>query len=79
MAQWTDPAEGDGHTVWARDFWDAMLPHSSGNYLLNFLSEEGPDMIRAAFGSNHARLVELKKKYDPTNFFSLNQNVRPAG
>ncbi len=34
-------------------------------------------MIRAAFGANHARLVELKKKYDPANFFSLNQNVRP--
>jgi FAD/FMN-containing dehydrogenase len=79
MAQWTDPAEGDRHTVWAREFWDAMQPHSSGHYLLNFLSEEGPDTIRAAFGSNHARLVELKKKYDPTNFFSLNQNVRPTG
>jgi FAD/FMN-containing dehydrogenase len=79
MAQWTDPAGGDPHVDWARRFWDAMRPHSSGNYLLNFISEEPADMIRAAFGANHARLVELKKKYDPTNFFSLNQNVRPEG
>jgi hypothetical protein len=56
-----------------------MRPHSSGHYLLNFLSEEPADTIRAAFGANHARLVELKKKYDPTNFFSLNQNVSPTG
>ena len=78
MAQWTDGASGDPHIDWARGLWDAMRPHSSGHYLLNFISEEPADMIRAAFGANHARLVELKKKYDPTNFFSLNQNVRPT-
>jgi FAD/FMN-containing dehydrogenase len=79
MAQWTDGASGDPHIDWARGLWDAMRPHSSGHYLLNFISEEPADMIRAAFGANHARLVELKKKYDPTNFFSLNQNVSPGG
>ncbi len=78
MAQWTDPAEADKHTAWARACSDALKPHSSGRYLLNFVGEESPDTIRAAFGSNYARLAELKTKYDPTNFFSLNQNVRPA-
>jgi hypothetical protein len=76
-AQWTDAAESEKHIGWARDLWDALKPYSSGGYLLNFLSDENPDAIRAAFGSNHARLVELKTKYDPTNFFSLNQNVVP--
>ncbi|MEA2783335.1 MAG: hypothetical protein QOK29_4879 [Rhodospirillaceae bacterium] len=78
MAQWTDTAESDRHIAWACELSDALKPHSSGGYLLNFLSDESPDTIRAAFGSNHARLVELKNKYDPTNFFSLNQNISPA-
>jgi hypothetical protein len=79
MAQWTDAAESERHIAWARELSDALKPYSSGGYLLNFLSEEeSPDTIRAAFGSNHARLVELKNKYDPTNFFRLNQNIIPA-
>jgi FAD/FMN-containing dehydrogenase len=78
MAQWTDPAETDRHTGWSRAFFDAMKPHSSGGYLLNFVGDEGQDTIRAAFGANYGRLAELKRKYDPTNFFSVNQNVKPA-
>jgi hypothetical protein len=55
----------------------SLKPYSSGRYQVNFLGDEEPGAVRAAFGSNHARLVELKTKYDPTNFFSLNQNVAP--
>jgi hypothetical protein len=77
-AQWTAAAENEKHIGWARGLWDALKPYSSGGYLLNFLGDENPDAVRAAFASNHARLVELKTKYDPTNFFSLNQNVVPA-
>ncbi len=79
MAQWTDPAEADSHVTWARAMSDALSPYSSGRYLLNFLSEEGADTIRAAFGENYPRLAEVKNKYDPTNFFALNQNIKPAG
>jgi FAD binding domain/Berberine and berberine like len=75
--QWTDAAESEKHIGWTRALSDALRPYSSGRYLLNFLGDEEPAAIRAAFGSNHARLVELKTKYDPTNFFSLNQNVTP--
>ena len=78
MAQWTDSADADRHIAWARDLYDALKPYSSGSYLLNFLAEESPDTIRAAFGRNYPRLVEIKNKYDPTNFFSLNQNVHPS-
>ncbi len=77
MAQWTDPAEGDLHTAWARETWDALQPFSSGAYLGNFASDEAPQAVRRAFGGNLARLAELKQRYDPTNFFSLNQNVTP--
>jgi FAD/FMN-containing dehydrogenase len=78
MAQWTSPAESEAHIRWTRDLSDALKPHSSGGYLLNFLDAENPDAIKAAFGGNYARLAALKAKYDPTNFFSLNQNVKPA-
>jgi hypothetical protein len=79
MAQWTDAADGERHVAWARGLFDALKPHASGRYLLNFLNEEeSPDTIRAAFGSNYPRLAALKSKYDPTNFFSINQNVRPV-
>jgi len=56
----------------------ALKPHSSHAWLLNFVGEESPDTIRAAFGNNYERLSQLEKKYDATNFFSLNQNVKPA-
>ncbi len=55
-----------------------MAPFRSGAYLLNFLGEESDDTIRAAFGTNFERLVVVKTKYDPTNFFRLNQNIAPA-
>jgi FAD/FMN-containing dehydrogenase len=76
-AKWLDPAENGKHIAGARAFSDALKPYSSNAYLLNFLGDEDQDLVRAAFGSNYRRLVELKTKYDPTNFFSLNQNVEP--
>lgn len=78
MAQWKDPAEHETHVGWARDMSEALAPFSSGGYLLNFLSDESPDTIRAAFGVNYPRLAEVKKRYDPENFFSINQNIKPA-
>jgi FAD/FMN-containing dehydrogenase len=77
-AQWTDPAESAGHVAWARAVYDAVEPHSSGSHFLNFQSEAGDEITRSAFGANYARLAEVKRKYDPTNFFSLNQNIAVA-
>jgi hypothetical protein len=76
-AKWIDPAESEQHTAWARAFSEALKPYSSNTCLLNFLGGEDPDLVRGAFGGNYERLVELKTKYDPTNFFSINQNVEP--
>jgi hypothetical protein len=78
LAQWTDPAESSQHIGWARGFAEAMDPFRSGDYLLNFLGEEGDETIQAAFGVNYQRLAEVKGRYDPTNFFRVNQNIRPA-
>ncbi|WP_191060541.1 FAD-binding oxidoreductase [Geminicoccus harenae] len=78
MAQWRDGAESARHIAWARQAWEALQPFSSGGYMGNFASEEVPEAVQRAFGSNHARLARLKAKYDPANLFSLNQNILPA-
>lgn len=75
--QWSDAADSARHIEWTRNFADAMAPFRTGDYLLNFLGDEGEDTIRAAFGTNYERLVEVKRRYDPTNFFRVNQNVKP--
>ena len=78
LTQWTDPADSERHIAWTRAFAEAMAPYRSGTYLLNFLgADETAETIRAAFGPNYDRLVEVKTKYDPTNFFRVNQNVSP--
>ena len=74
-ARWADgPAEP--HIAWARGLWDAQLPCSSGGVYVNFLGDEGADRVRAAYGeANYARLVALKRRYDPENVFRVNQNI----
>jgi FAD/FMN-containing dehydrogenase len=78
-AVWTeDDPDGERHIAWARDFFDAMQPHAGGRVYVNFLGEEGGNRVRQAYGArNYERLVELKRAYDPTNFFRLNQNIEP--
>ena len=67
------------HIQWARDTWDAIRAHSTGDPYLNFLGDEGADQVRAAYGNEtFARLVALKNRYDPTNMFRINQNIPPT-
>jgi FAD/FMN-containing dehydrogenase len=75
---WDNPADDEVHMRWARDLWEAMRPFSTGGVYANNLGEEGSERIQAAYGANYPRLANIKKKYDPTNFFRLNQNIRPA-
>jgi FAD/FMN-containing dehydrogenase len=78
-AVWIEPDPGcERHVAWARHFFDAVRPQASDGVYVNFLSDEGPERVRQAYGdTNYARLVELKRTYDPTNFFHKNQNVNP--
>ena len=78
LSQWADPADTETNIAWTRGVYDALQPHASGAFLLNFLDQEDDAVIRAAFGSNYNRLAELKRKYDPANFFRNNQNIEPA-
>jgi FAD/FMN-containing dehydrogenase len=78
-ARWTDPAESERHIEWTRGLWSAMQPWSTGGVYVNFLGDEGRDRVRAAYGEEtYARLVTLKDRYDPDNFFRLNQNIEPS-
>ena len=80
QAAWEDPAESEDHIGWARDYWRAMRPFSSGGTYVNFLTaDEDDDRVRAAYGpAIHARLVDVKTRYDPDNLFRSNQNIRPG-
>ena len=67
----------DGQRDWVRDSYQAIEPHQTGAYV-NFLTDEGDDRIRSAYGdSTYDRLKDLKRKYDPDNLFHLNQNIAP--
>ena len=74
------PEAGDAGRLkeWARAFWKAMQPYSAGKAYVNYLMEDDQGRIAEAYGSNYKRLVALKNKYDPTNFFRVNQNIRPT-
>ncbi|HVM97263.1 MAG TPA: FAD-binding oxidoreductase [Candidatus Acidoferrales bacterium] len=74
---WTDSSESAQHIQWAGRVADVTQPWASGGAYLNYLGDEGQGRVRAAYGDNYDRLVALKRKYDPTNFFRLNQNIRP--
>jgi len=69
----------DGHVGWTRDLWSAMREHSAGGVYVNFLGQEGSDRVLEAYGpEKFERLRELKRRYDPTNFFHVNQNIPPG-
>ena len=78
FSAWAGPDDDDRNIEWTRRFWEAMKPFSSGRVYVNFLGDEGERGVRTAFGSNYERLAAIKKKYDPSNLFSHNHNVRPA-
>jgi hypothetical protein len=77
FAVWTND-EAQKHIEWTRSFWTATRQFASPGVYVNFLGEEGEERIRASYGVNYERLVALKNRYDPTNFFHLNQNIRPT-
>ena len=80
--QCMDPAQAAACIQWARAFWEAMQPFSTGGVYVNYLgqeADEGAERVQAAYGpAKYARLVALKNTYDPTNFFRLNQNIKPT-
>ena len=78
LGEWADRGTSAVNVQWVRDVASVTAPFSTGGVYVNFLGEEGEDQVKAAYGSHYQRLVALKRKYDPTNFFHLNQNIKPT-
>jgi FAD/FMN-containing dehydrogenase len=75
--RWDDSADDKRCIGWARDFFKASAPYASAGAYVNFMTEDEADRIAAAYGSNFARLAQIKRKYDPHNIFHMNQNIKP--
>lgn len=72
-----NPANAEKITKWCKDYWDAVHPFSSGGAYLNFIMNEGQERVQASYKGNYKRLTKIKMKYDPDNFFRVNQNILP--
>ena len=75
---WTDPAETDRNIRWTRECWEGLKPFLIAGAYGNYVADVGDAIAREAYGCNYDRLVALKNKYDPTNFFRMNHNIKPA-
>jgi len=74
-----EPAHADDLKTWGRSYWEAVNPFNLGGGYVNFMSDDEADgRVQATYGPNYERLAQIKKKYDPSNFFRVNQNIRPA-
>jgi FAD/FMN-containing dehydrogenase len=74
---WPDPADNERNTAWVRDYYAAIAPHSEAGGYVNFASADDQSRAGANYGTNYARLREVKRRYDPANLFHLNQNIEP--
>jgi hypothetical protein len=80
VAEWpaSDAQQADKHAQWVREFQAALLPFTLKGVYTNFLGDEGEEQVRASYGVNYEHLVALKNRYDPTNVFRFNQNIKPT-
>jgi FAD binding domain/Berberine and berberine like len=76
LALW-DGGAADAHIEWTRNFWNAMSPSSGGGVYVNALNADEESRLRDAYGLNYGRLSEIKTRYDPSNLFRVNHNIRP--
>ena len=76
--QWPADTPDDEHVAWVREAWKSVQPFSTGGNYLNFqTADEDEERVRATYGANFERLVEVKETYDPGNLFRWNRNIRP--
>jgi len=80
LAQWMKPADTSACIAWARATYERMQPFFAAGRYVNYLDDdETGDTVASAYGPNYGRLQRIKAKYDPKNFFRMNQNIRPLG
>ena len=67
---WVDPALSAKNIKWGKDYWDALAPYVSNRFYINEMMDETQEEVAVSYGHNYPRLVQIKNKYDPKNFFS---------
>lgn len=72
-----EPKDAEKITKWCKNYWESLHPYSSGGAYSNFMMDEGQERVQASYKHNYTRLVKIKKQYDPTNLFRVNQNIKP--
>jgi len=78
ISQWANPSETERNIAWARTTYDSLRPYFAPTRYVNYLANDEKDPAAVVYGANYPRLRELKKKYDPENFFHQNVNIKPA-
>jgi hypothetical protein len=78
VGSWTDPADDAKNMRWVRGYWEAMRPYLNTAAYVNYLDADEQERVKTIYGKKYDQLVAIKDKYDPTNLFRLNQNIRPT-
>src|SRR5262249_41664312 len=78
ISQWLDAADDEKNISWTRNFWNEIRPFTKGVYVNHIAGDDEDVRVKDAYGANYDRLRAIKKKYDPDNFFRLNNNIKPA-
>lgn len=73
-----DPSNNKKMIAWAKEYWQALHPHSAGGAYINMIMDEGQENVKAAYRDNYQRLVKVKNKFDGKNLFRVNQNIAPS-
>jgi hypothetical protein len=77
-SMWTDPTDSEKNIRWTRECWEGLKPFLVAGAYGNYVTDDSEAIAREAYGCNYDRLVALKNKYDPTNFFCMNHNIKPS-
>jgi FAD/FMN-containing dehydrogenase len=77
-SMWESPSDSETNKQWTRECWEALRPFLVAGSYGNYVADESEEIAREAYGPNYERLVGLKNKYDPTNFFRMNHNIKPS-
>ncbi len=78
ISQWIDSADDEKNIAWTRNFWKEIEPFTRGVYVNHLDADDLNERVKNAYSTNYSRLQEIKGKYDPDNFFRLNNNIVPA-
>jgi FAD/FMN-containing dehydrogenase len=78
ISQWIDPADDEKNISWTRNLWKEIEPFTRGVYVNHLDGDDLNDRVKVAYTTSYSKLQELKKKFDPDNFFRLNNNILPA-